>query len=119
MQGHAATVPEDLHHRDRRADVDTLADELVGDAVVVVVEFEVVVDVDADVDFPCGDVEAPWWQRPPRRPIELLPERAARAVEPGERSVVEPLEPGTDRVIGFGEAEEALVASGASTPVVP
>src|SRR5438093_5363129 len=48
MGGDAAAVAEDLDHRRGGADVDALADERVGDAVVVLVELEVIVDVDAD-----------------------------------------------------------------------
>src|SRR5437867_7563199 len=54
MGGDAAAVAEDLDHRRGGADVDALADERVGDAVVVLVELDVIVDVDADVGLPRG-----------------------------------------------------------------
>jgi hypothetical protein len=69
------------------------------------VEFQVIVDVDPDVGLPERDLEAARRQRPQRRPIELTPERAARAVEARERPVVEPREPLVNRLVGFGPAK--------------
>src|SRR5437762_430537 len=118
MGGDAAAVAEDLDHRRGGADVDALADQRVGDTVVVMVELDVVVDVDADVGLPRGDVEAARRQWPQRGTIEILPERAARAVELRERPIVEPVEPRADRLVRLAEAEEALVAERGEHPAL-
>src|SRR5437867_9724684 len=100
MRGDATAVAEDLDHRRGGADVDALADERVRDAVVVMVELDVVVDVDADGGLPRGDVEAARRQRPQRGPVKVPPERAARAVELREWAIVEPVESPADRGVG-------------------
>ena len=63
MGGHALAAMEQLDRGEGQAGVDVLVDEGVGDRVVMPVQLDVVVDVDAGVDLPLADDEALGGQR--------------------------------------------------------
>jgi hypothetical protein len=78
-----------------------------GDAVEVMIEFDVVVDVYSDIDLPLGELEPRAGQWLQSRTVELGPPRAPGAVEAREGPIVEPVEPLADRPVQLGAAEEA------------
>jgi hypothetical protein len=108
MRGDAAALVKDLDDGRRRPDVDASAVQRVWDTVVVAAELDVVVDVHARVHLPLRDLEALGGQRLERGPVEFPPERPARAVEAGERAVVEPGEALADGGIPLGVAARAI-----------
>ena len=69
-------------------DLDPLVHELVGDAVVVVLDGDVVVDVDAGI-APLGELVARRGERAQERAVELLEEGAAGDAELAHRARVE------------------------------
>jgi hypothetical protein len=80
MRSHALVLVVDLDRQLGSADVDLFVDEGVGDAVVVFFELDVVVDVDAGL-LPDRKFVGLFGQRLQGRPVQLLKELAARALE--------------------------------------
>ena len=92
--------------------------ERVRHRVVVVVDLDVVVDVDARV-LPLGVREGLGRQRPERRPVEALEElAAARAAVVAHRLRVELVEQLGDARVQRGEREEGLVAQPREDPAL-
>ena len=77
MAGHPPSLREDLDRGGAQAHLHPLADQLVGDAVAVAVDLDVVVDVDGG-HLPGGELVGLRRQRPQRRSVDLL-EEALRA----------------------------------------
>src|ERR1035437_1720010 len=117
MARHAAAIDEDLDHRGADADVRPLADELVWNAVVVVVDLEVVVDADLG-PLPGGELVGPGRKRAESRSIDRLKDAAPRPIELSEGPVVQPGEAFSDRGIGLGNREERAVAQGGEDPTL-
>jgi len=53
MRSHSSSLEEDLHQGIREPDIEPLMDELVGNTVIVMIEFNVIIDIDPG-DFPIG-----------------------------------------------------------------
>ena len=104
--------------RGRDPDVDALADELIGHAVVVAVDLDVVVDVDRGL-LPGRVLVGRRGQRSQRRPVELP--RTARAGDPASflngRSLSHASR-SRDRGVRLGEAEERAVAQRGEDPAL-
>ena len=115
VRGDPPALEKDLDDGGGEADLDALMQELIGDAVVVVVDGDVVVDVDAGVE-PVGELVAGRRQRAQQRTVELLEERATRDTELAHGSCVERCEPLPDRGVELGEAEEAAVPEHGEDP---
>src|SRR5712691_755191 len=112
----ALAAVKDLDGRRGQARVDVLVQERVGDGVVMAVELDVVVDVDASPDLPVAVDEGLRGERAERRLIETLEEvAAAGAVEPHRPGVEIRQELGDPRVEG-GEGEEGLVTEAGEDP---
>jgi hypothetical protein len=89
MARHPAATDEDLDGRGTDADIGSLTDKLVWNAVVVAVDLEVVVDADFR-SLPGGELIGPDGQRPESRPINGLEDTRSGAFELSEGPVVEP-----------------------------
>src|SRR5712691_1693376 len=112
----ALAAVKDLDGRRGQARVDVLVQERVGDGVVMAVELDVVVDVDASPDLPVAVDERLRGERAERRLIKTLEEvAAAGAVEPHRPGVEIRQELGDPRVEG-GEGEEGLVPEAGEDP---
>jgi len=115
MRGDALAAVEDLDGGRGQARVDVFVDERVGDGVVMAVELDVIVDVDAGTDLPLAVDEGLRRQRAERgliQPFEKV--AAAGAVEP-HRPRVEIREELGDPGVECGEGEEVLVPEGSVT----
>src|SRR5437588_823168 len=88
MRGDAPALEKQFDRGGAEADLDPLVHELVGDAVVVVLDEDVVVDVHAGV-APLGEFVPARRKRAQQRPIELLEQHAARDAELAHRARVE------------------------------
>ena len=84
-------------------------DQGVGDGVVVAVEFDVGVEVHADL-LPLGEDVGLGGQRAQRRAVGGLEGAAPRAGELVEGALVEPREQFGDGAVEFGQREEGAVA---------
>jgi len=73
VAGHAVATEEHFHGPQGQADLDLLADKAVGDAVVVVVHLDVVVDVHPGL-IPLGELVASAREGPQGRPVQFLEE---------------------------------------------
>jgi hypothetical protein len=112
----ALAAVEDLDGGRGQARVDVLVQERVGDGVVMAVELDVIVDVDAGADLPVAVDEGLGRQRAERGLIEPLEELAAAgAVEP-HRPGVEIGEQLGDPRVERGEGEEGLVPEAREDP---
>ena len=117
MGRHAAALEEDLDGRRGVADLDLLAEELEGHAVVVPLDDDVVVHVGAAV-LPVREDVARGRQGLEGRTVELLVERAAADAQLLHRPVVELVEEDADRRVQGAEAEERLVAEPGEYPAL-
>ena len=91
MAGHAATSDEDLDRARGDADIGPLADELIGNAVVVALDLEVVVDADLG-PLPGRELVWPVRQRLQGRSVDRLEDAASAAFELSEGPVVQPFD---------------------------
>ena len=114
---HAAALEEDLDGRGGVADLDLLADQLVGHAVGVALDRDVVVDVDA-ARLPAREDVARGRQGSQGRAVELLVEGAPADAELLHRPVVELVEEDADRPVQSAEVEEGLVAEPGEYPAL-
>ena len=113
--GHAPALEEDLDGGGGVADLDLLADQLVGHAVEVAVDLDVVIDVDA-TRLPAPQDVARGGEGPQSRAVELLVEGAAADAELLQRPVVELVEEDADRPVQGAELEEGLVTEPGEYP---
>ena len=105
MRSHALAAVEDLHRGQRRADLHHLPGQHVGHAVVVEVDLDVIVDVDAR-RRPLLELKAFARQRPQRGPVQLLEQAGATARALAKGPLVELIEQLADRLVEFGQTEE-------------
>jgi hypothetical protein len=117
MACHPAATDEDLDRRGRDADLGPLADELIGHAVVVAVDLDVVVDADLG-PLPGRELVWPIRQWPESRRIDREKDAAPAAFELSEGPVVQPLESLSNGDVGFREREEGAVAQGREDPAL-
>ena len=96
VRGDALVAAEDLDRVRRVADFDLLAQQLVRDAVEVVLDLDVVVDVNA-APLPLREDVARGGQGSQRRAVELLVQRAAADAQLLHRPVVQLVEQDADR----------------------
>ena len=117
MRGDAPAFEKQFDRGGAEADLDPLVHELVGDAVVVVLDEDVVVDVHAGV-APLGEFVPTGreWAEP--RTIELLEQRAAGDAELPHRARVERREQFANGGVQLREAEEAAVAQHGQDPAL-
>ena len=99
------------------AHIDDLVDEGVGDGVVVAVDLDVVVDVDAGA-LPLAVDEGLGGQRPERGLVEALEELAAAGAVEAHGPGVEVGEQLGDAGVERGEGEEGLVAQAGEDPAL-
>ena len=97
--------------------VDLFVDEGVGDAVVVLFELDVVVDVDAGF-LPDGEFVGLFRKRLEGRLVQLFEELAAGATEVFHRPGVEFVEQLADGLVQIGQAEEGVVAQTGQDPAL-
>ncbi len=101
---HAAV--ENLHRCGRTARIQLLADELVGDAVIVMVDLDVIVDVCFDRLPNCHDVAAAgqWFER---RSVQLLEQSDSAGIGTlTEGPAVEPVQEFANGIVEVPELEE-------------
>ena len=108
MARHPLALREALHGLGAHPDIELLAHQLVGHAVIVVVDLDVVVDVDSRL-LPLRVSEALPGQRSQSRPLETLEQRSARAWQLTERPIVQRTEKLPDRLVELGEREKLPV----------
>jgi len=108
---------EALHGGRGQAYVELASNQGVGDAVVVAVDFAVVVDVDSGL-FPLGEHVALGRKGTQRRAVGLLEQRTPRARELAERAGVEPFKEPGDGGVEFAEGEERAVAKRSQDPAL-
>ena len=117
MHGDAAVLVEALHGGRRQTHLDRLAHQLMRDAVVVTVDFDVVIDVDLGAR-PLGVLVASRRQRLHRRPVERLERARAAAGELLERPLVELGVELADRGVQLRQREELAVAQPCEHPAL-
>src|SRR5579864_7608585 len=115
MARHALALREAFHRLGAHPDIELLAHQLVGHAVVVAVDLDVVVDVDPRL-LPLRVSEALPGQRSQSRPLETLEERPARAWQLAEGPVVQRDEKLPDRLVDLGEREKLPVPQPSQDP---
>jgi len=115
MRGDAPSFEEHLDDGRGEPDLDALVQELVGDAVVVVRDGDVVVDVDARV-APLGELIAGSRERAQQRAVELLEEGAARDAELAHQARVQRGKQVPDGRVQLSDAEELAMAEGGEDP---
>ena len=115
VTGDALPAVEELDGALGVSGVELVPDEGVGDGVVVALEFDVIVDVHADL-FPLGEDVGLGAQRPQRRAVDGLEGAASRAGEFSERTRIEPFEPFGDGAVEFAEGEECAVSQRGEDP---
>jgi len=113
----AATFEEDLDGGGREADFDLLVDAAVGNAVVVAVDLDVVVDVDARL-LPLGEDEGFGRQRLEPRPLQLLKQPGPRGVELAKLPLVEVAEQFPDGQVQLGQGVEGAFPQGCQDPAL-
>jgi hypothetical protein len=115
MARHPAAPLEHLHHRRGEAHVAALPGQLVRNAVVVVLDLDVVVDVHRH-RLPRRVLVSPRRQRPQRCSLHLLEETAPRARHLLEGPFVEPVQALGDGHVGLGEGEEGVLTQARQDP---
>ncbi len=115
--GHSFGFEVDLDDRRAEARLEQFTDQLVGHAVVVLGDLDVVVDRDP-ARLPLGQLVALRRQGLQGRPIELLVELAAAGAEALHRPAVELTQLLPDRLVELDEAEKRLIAQGGQDPAL-
>lgn len=115
--GDASAAVQDLDRGGRDAGVDLLTREGVGHAVVVSVDVDVVVDVDAGFP-PAPKLVALRRQRQESGPLQRLEQRAPVALELLEGAVVERVQQPADLPVQLGQAEEGVLAEPGQNPAL-
>ena len=109
MTGYTVALIEDLHCSARAADIHLLAHQLIRRAVVVLVQFDVVVEVDAR-PLPLRIHEPPGWQRLQRRTIDQTIQLGSRAGHLAKGLLIQLVNQLQDGVIQLRQAEELPLA---------
>jgi len=118
MSGDPFALDEDLHGARGETHLDFGAGEAVRNAVVVIIDIDVIVDADA-AQAPFGEHVRLDRQRLERWSVELFQELPARASEAADRPLlVEPRKQFADRRVQFGEAMEHTTAQTADEPAL-
>jgi hypothetical protein len=110
-------VEKDLHGRLGGTDVDRFLHELVGGAVVVLFELDVVVDIDRGF-LPGGEFVGLLRKGLESRLVQFLEKLAAGAFEVFHRPGVELIEQLPDGPVQLGQAEEGVVAQAGQDPAL-
>lgn len=109
MAGHPLALLEDLHGVGGKPDLELLTLQFMGHAVIVIVDFDVVVDVDGG-NLPLGIFVGFVRQWQSMGLIEQDKELAARLLEFAQSSVVQTLQQLTNGTIEVGQSVELSVA---------
>ena len=117
MAGNPPAAAEDLHCVRTQADLAALTGELIGNAVVMAVDLEVVIDADLR-HLPDAELVGPIRKRLQRRPIQALEQTVAASRQLLEGAVIEPGKPFGDDRIRLGEGEEGEVADAGQDPAL-
>ena len=117
VRGHAASLEEDLHRVHRVPEFHRLFDQLIGHAVVVTRQLDMVIDVDPGL-LPFGVLVGRLRQGPEGGAVEVLKEASAAAFELLEGPLVERGELFGDGGIELVEAEEAAMAKRGHDPAL-
>ena len=115
MAGDALAAVEALDGAGSQSEVELTPDQGVRCRVVVPVDFDVVVDVQART-LPLGEDVRAGGQRAQRRLVDLVEVRAPRPGELPERAGAEPVEQLDDRGVELGQREERAMAKGGQYP---
>ena len=115
MRRHPLAAEEDLDGLLGDASLDLLMHEVVRDAVVMLSDLDVIVEVDPAA-LPLGILVRFIRQRGERRMIELLEQVAPTSSPAPERSIVQLDKKRVDRLIEGGKREEAAVAQARQNP---
>lgn len=115
MGSHSPVFEEDLHGAGGEAHINLLFYKLIGNAVVVSLDIDVVIDIDSGL-FPFGILVRCAGQRLEGGPVDCLEELPAGAVHLLELAVVQLGELLSNGLIQLPQAEEALVSQGGGDP---
>ena len=115
VTGYTLAPMKDLHGQGRVAHVQLLMHQGVGSAVIVALDLDVVIDVDARF-LPFGERVAVGWQAAQRRPVERLEPGAAAALELAKSAGIEPVQQFRDRGVQIGQVEERAFAQDGQDP---
>ncbi len=116
MGGDPLAAMEELDGGGGPAGIDELVDEGVGDGVVVPVQLDVIVDVDAGPELPVARDEGLGRPRAERRAIQAFEEFAPAGAVEAHRAHVQALEQLGDARVERGEREEPLVTEAGEDP---
>lgn len=117
MSGDAAVLEQDLDHARGEADIDLPSDELIGDAVVVAVDLDVVVDIDRCL-LPFRVFIGMERQRLQGGLVDRFKEDSAGRVQLLELAVIELGELLRDCFVQLREAEEGMVPKRSGDPAL-
>jgi len=117
MAGYPPATTEDLHRVRAQSDLAVLTGELIGNAVVMAVDLEVVIDADLR-HLPGGELVESIRKRLQRRPVQALEQAATASRQLLEGAVIEPGESFGDDRIRLGDREEGEVADAGQDPAL-
>src|SRR5271154_3477625 len=111
VRGNAFTEMEDFYRRASEARLHLLTGKLVRNAVVMTVDFDVVIDIGAD-GFPTGDQVSLGGQRLESGSVQFDEQGGASALPFAEGTMVQFFEQLTDGLVQFRQGEEPVVPQG-------
>src|SRR3972149_802347 len=117
VAGNALAAADDLHRGCRISDLHLLADQLIWNAVIVPIQFHVIIYFHAG-PLPCGILVAGLRQRHERRLLHRLEPGGSRSLEFFEWPVVELFQKFAYGLVELGEAEEGPVPKGRQYPAL-
>ncbi len=117
VTGHASVLREDLHHVRASAHVEDTTHQVVGDAVEITINLQVVVETHLGLG-PGGEVVTRGGQRAKRRLVDLGKQQSARALHLLEGSLVDHLHQLTNAFVERPERREALLAQAHDDPAL-
>lgn len=115
VRGDATAAEENFDGLRSDADVDLFATELIGHAVVVSEDLDVIVDVHARF-LPLRILIGDRRESTECRPVERFKERAPASLQVLKRPIVEQLEQSTDLPVQLAQAEEGVLAQAGQDP---
>src|SRR3954452_17649137 len=94
-----------------------MADQLIGNAVIMPVDLDVIIDVGANA-FPLGYLIAFPGQRLQCRPVQFGEQRGPRAVPFSKAAMIQALEQLCNRLVDLGHRRESLMAESGDNPAL-
>jgi hypothetical protein len=115
MEGHSLTLEEGLYRRRGQAGIESLMNQLIRDTVVMVIHFDVVIDIDLGL-APLRENVPMGWQGFEGRFIQALKEAFTGSLNLFKGSVIEKLYLLGNRLIELGQGEESAMSQRSQNP---